>query len=129
MTTHSEQTRAGIRAILDPRSIAFIGASDDIVKWGGVLLHVLRKFNYPGAIYPVNPKAETIQGLRAYRSVGDHQGARRQYALALALARGCGWRDAEATMLGNLGIIDQGAGRLPAAVEPLTRAIARRTRP
>jgi len=71
MTTHSEQTHAGIRAILDPRSIAFIGASDDIAKWGGVLLHVLRKFKYPGAIYPVNPKAETIQGLRAYRSVGE----------------------------------------------------------
>ncbi|MDM0030886.1 acetate--CoA ligase family protein [Variovorax sp. J22P271] len=71
MTLPTEQTRAGIRAILHPRSIAFIGASDDIVKWGGVLLHVLRKFNYPGAVYPVNPKADTIQGLRAYRSVGE----------------------------------------------------------
>lgn len=71
MTTNTEQTTAGIRAILNPRSIAFIGASDDIVKWGGVLLHVLRKFGYPGAIYPVNPKAETIQGLPAYRSVGE----------------------------------------------------------
>lgn len=71
MTSNTEQTHAGIRAILNPRSIAFIGASDDIVKWGGVLLHVLRKFAYAGAIYPVNPKAETIQGLRAYRSVGE----------------------------------------------------------
>lgn len=60
----------------------------------------------------------------AYRSIGDHQGARRQYARALALARRCGWRDAEATMLGNLGIISQGAGRLRAAVGQLTRAIA-----
>lgn len=71
MTTNIERTGAGIRAILNPRSIAFIGASDDVVKWGGVLMHVLQKFKYPGAIYPVNPKAETIQGLRAYRSVGE----------------------------------------------------------
>lgn len=70
-TTHSSKTHEGIRAILNPRSIAFIGASDDVAKWGGVLLHVLRKFNYPGAVYPVNPKAESIQGLRAYASVGD----------------------------------------------------------
>lgn len=70
-TTHSSKTHEGIRAILNPRSIAFIGASDDVAKWGGVLLHVLRKFNYPGAVYPVNPKAASIQGLRAYASVGD----------------------------------------------------------
>ena len=42
-TTHSSKTHEGIRAILNPRSIAFIGASDDVAKWGGVLLHVLRK--------------------------------------------------------------------------------------
>lgn len=32
MTTNTERTGAGIRAILNPRSIAFIGASDDVVK-------------------------------------------------------------------------------------------------
>ncbi|MGB3071941.1 MAG: acetate--CoA ligase family protein [Ottowia sp.] len=71
MTANTEQTNAGIRAILNPRSIAFIGASDDVAKWGGVLLHVLQKFKYAGAIYPVNPKAESIQGLPAYRSIGE----------------------------------------------------------
>ncbi|MBS0341994.1 MAG: acetate--CoA ligase family protein [Proteobacteria bacterium] len=70
-TTNSEAVTAGIQAILDPRSIAFIGASDDVVKWGGVLLHLLQKFNYQGAIYPINPKASSIQGLPAYRSVRD----------------------------------------------------------
>ncbi|MCA0244532.1 MAG: acetate--CoA ligase family protein [Proteobacteria bacterium] len=60
-----------ISAILQPRSIAFIGASDDVAKWGGVLLHILRKFHYAGQIYPVNPKAAAIQGLRAYRSVAE----------------------------------------------------------
>ncbi|OLL27532.1 hypothetical protein BTH42_32365 [Burkholderia sp. SRS-W-2-2016] len=61
----------GIRALLHPRSVAFIGASEDIDKWGGVLQHLLMKFEYAGNIYPVNPKAATIQGLTAYRNIRD----------------------------------------------------------
>lgn len=61
----------GIRAILRPRSVAFIGASNDRDKWGGVLLHLLSKFSYPGQIYPVNPKATDIQGLKCYPGILD----------------------------------------------------------
>ena len=56
-------THDGIRAILSPRSVAFIGASEDRAKWGGLLQSLLAKFKYAGAVYPVNPKASTIQGL------------------------------------------------------------------
>lgn len=59
----------GIRAILQPRSVAFIGASEDLAKWGGVLQHLLMKFAYPGRIYPVNPKAGEIQGLSAFSNI------------------------------------------------------------
>lgn len=60
----------------------------------------------------------------ACRSLGDHRLALRHYARALWLARRCGWREAEATTLGNLGIICGGQGRLRAAVVQLTRALA-----
>lgn len=69
MTSHSSYD--GIRAILEPRSVAFIGASEDLEKWGGVLQHLLAKFGYAGAIYPVNPKAADIQGLPAFRNIRD----------------------------------------------------------
>ena len=65
---------AGIRAILHPQSVAFIGASEDLVKWGGVLQHLLTKFHYAGAIYPVNPKAQAIQGLPAFSNIRDVPG-------------------------------------------------------
>ena len=58
-----------VRCALDPRGVAILGASDDVMKWGGSILNLLRKFNYRGAIYPVNPRADAVQGLKAYPNV------------------------------------------------------------
>jgi acyl-CoA synthetase (NDP forming) len=60
---------AGLDAILKPRSIAVIGASQDETKVGGRPVELLRRHGFPGAIYPVNPRAAEVQGLRAYPSV------------------------------------------------------------
>ena len=58
-----------VRCALNPRAVAILGASDDTTKWGGSIMNLVRKFKYPGAVYPVNPRAETVQGLKAYPSV------------------------------------------------------------
>jgi len=50
--------------MFQPKSIAVIGASNDEGKAGFHMLYALRKF--PGALYPVNPKAKEIQGFKAY---------------------------------------------------------------
>lgn len=60
---------AGLEAILAPRSIAIIGASQDATKIGGRSVELLRRFGFPGAIYPVNPRASEVQGLQAFPSV------------------------------------------------------------
>jgi acyl-CoA synthetase (NDP forming) len=60
---------AGLEAILQPRSIAIIGASQDATKIGGRPVQLLQRFGFPGAIYPVNPRAAEVQGLTAYPSV------------------------------------------------------------
>lgn len=52
-----------------PASIALIGASRDHEKIPGRLLSMLRKNEYPGPIYPVNPNYPEIDGLRCYKSV------------------------------------------------------------
>lgn len=62
-------TLSAVNALLNPSSVAIIGASDDPAKWGGAILSLLRKFHYPGTIYPINPKGGVIQGLQAYPSV------------------------------------------------------------
>lgn len=60
---------AGLGAIFAPRSIAIIGASQDATKIGGRPVELLRRFGFPGTIYPVNPRASEVQGVPAYQSV------------------------------------------------------------
>ena len=60
---------AKLDAILQPRSIAIVGASQDATKVGGRPVALLRRFGFPGAIYPVNPRAAEVQGLPAFPSV------------------------------------------------------------
>jgi acetyltransferase len=53
----------------EPRGVAVIGASTSPEKLGYQVLHNIVQYGYAGAIYPVNPTAEEILGLRAYPSV------------------------------------------------------------
>jgi len=53
----------------NPRSVAIIGASDDPTKMGYAVMHNL--LHFPGQLYPVNNKRDTIQGLKAYASIKD----------------------------------------------------------
>jgi acyl-CoA synthetase (NDP forming) len=52
-----------------PASIALIGASRDHEKIPGRLLSMLRKNEFPGKLYPINPNYDEIDGLRCYKSV------------------------------------------------------------
>ena len=49
-----------------PDSIALIGASRDLEKIPGRLLSMLRKNEFPGKIYPINPNYGDIDGLRCF---------------------------------------------------------------
>lgn len=55
-------------ALLRPRSIAVIGASDNPKRIGGVPVDLLKRAGFK-RLYPVNPKNETIQGLKAYADI------------------------------------------------------------
>jgi len=65
------QIGTGLEAIFQPRSIAILGASTDAAKIGGRPAAFLRKYGYPGAVYPVNPRATEVQGYPCYASVAD----------------------------------------------------------
>ncbi|OGA40405.1 MAG: hypothetical protein A3G24_12710 [Betaproteobacteria bacterium RIFCSPLOWO2_12_FULL_62_13] len=58
-------------ALFRPRSIAVVGASSNPNKIGGRPLVFLRQAGYAGAIYPVNPGAGEVQGLRSFQSISD----------------------------------------------------------
>jgi acyl-CoA synthetase (NDP forming) len=60
---------AGIDRLLEPRSIAVIGASTDPKKLTGMLLTFLGGSGFAGAVYPVNPRSAEINGLTCYSSI------------------------------------------------------------
>ncbi len=62
---------AAVRSFLEPRSVAVIGASRRRGTIGGEILHNLLAAEFNGAVYAVNDKADVVQSLPAYRSVGD----------------------------------------------------------
>jgi acyl-CoA synthetase (NDP forming) len=62
---------AGMKALFDPESIAFIGASTAPNKLGFRSIKNLRDFGYLGKIYPIHPTANVICGLKAYPSISD----------------------------------------------------------
>ena len=57
-----------------PDSIAFIGASGQLGKWGHRLLINTIRGGYKGKIYPVNPKGGTIAGKNVYKSLAEISG-------------------------------------------------------
>jgi acetyl coenzyme A synthetase (ADP forming)-like protein len=62
---------AAVRRLLCPRSIAVIGASRDRRTIGGGLFRNLLDGEFAGPVYPVNPAAHSVQGVRAYGSILD----------------------------------------------------------
>ncbi len=87
MVGESDETRASIKALLQPSSIAIAGASSDPGKLGSLPLAFLLKHGYAGAIYPVHPKLDEIGGIRCYRSMADIEGDVDLLVVAVAAAR------------------------------------------
>ena len=49
-----------------PRSIAIVGASDNVDKLGGRCLQYLLRFGFKGAVFPINPSRAETQGVKTY---------------------------------------------------------------
>jgi acetyl coenzyme A synthetase (ADP forming)-like protein len=70
----SEEIVAGMKRIFSPAGIAIIGASGDPSKLGYSTVKNIIDGGYKGKIYPINPKADKILGLKCYKSVTDIPG-------------------------------------------------------
>lgn len=60
--------------LFNPKSVAIIGASTKELSIGNVITKNLLKYEFKGSIYPINPKADEIRGLKAYPSILDTPG-------------------------------------------------------
>lgn len=60
-----------LHALLRPKSIAIVGASQNPQKVGGMPVRLLTELGYAGALYPINPGTAEVQGHRAYASLAE----------------------------------------------------------
>jgi hypothetical protein len=63
-----------MNGLLTPKTVAIIGASSTPGKIGHTVVKNLIESKYAGKIYPVNPKADDILGIKCYPTVTDIPG-------------------------------------------------------
>ncbi len=101
--------------IFKPASMAIIGASDNISKWGHMMVDRPLHTGYKGSIYPVNPQGTAILGLPSYRSVKDIPGPvdlvviTTQASLVPAVMHECVEKGVKGAVLISAGFAETGA--------------------
>ena len=125
-TSSSEQTRerfeqreqtaavAAVERFLRPRSVALVGASRKPGTVGAEIMRNLVGDGFSGEVYPVNPGAHTIQGRRAFASIGELPEAVDLAVIAIpaaqvtAVARECAAAGARALLVISAGFAEVG---------------------
>src|SRR5659263_545486 len=73
----SNRSRRGdkmLDALFKPKAVAVIGASTKELSIGNVILRNLQEYGYRGEIYPINPTATEVRGIKAYKSLDEIPG-------------------------------------------------------
>lgn len=64
-------SRLPVSRILEPRSVAVFGASDDRSKWAGRIMYYLAMHGYAGEVIPINPRRDIVQGKKCYPRIAE----------------------------------------------------------
>ncbi len=67
-------TRVTLEGLLNPSSVAILGATDDIRRVGARVMRYMNEAGFQGPVYPINPKRDVVQGKQAYPSISDIPG-------------------------------------------------------
>jgi acyl-CoA synthetase (NDP forming) len=119
-----------LRALLWPKSVAVVGASNDQTSLRGRIVRVMRHHAFAGTIYPISRSEQEIQGLPAHGSVGAVP-EKVDLAILIVPARyvpaaleECGQAGVKAAHIIASGFAEE-AGEGGAALQTEIRAIAR----
>ncbi|MDD4858745.1 MAG: GNAT family N-acetyltransferase [Dehalococcoidales bacterium] len=108
-------TVASLKYLLYPRSVAVVGASRKAGSIGQLLMEQLIRNDYAGVVYPINPNAESVMGVKTYPSIVDVPG---QVDLAIVavpaafvskVADECGQKGVRAIVVISDGFKERGA--------------------
>jgi len=115
---------SAIHALFYPRSVAFIGASSQMGKWGHMLICNTISNGYLGQIYAVNPNGGIIAGRPAFKRVADIPG---EVDLAVVTIPAAGVMDLipqlKAKGVKNMVLISAGFGETGPAGKKLERRL------
>ena len=127
-----QDSHLDLRAVCAPRSIAVIGASDDVRKWGGSALRNILDGGFQGAVYPVSPRGGEFFGLPVYASIDEVPEAPDVALLAVRSSQvpgvidGCARRGARAAVVITAGFGETGGDGLRAERDLAAAATAAR---
>ena len=62
---------AKVEALLNPTSVAILGARESPIGWTARIFGTLQRFKFPGPVYPVNPRHDEIWGVPCYADLAD----------------------------------------------------------
>jgi acetyl coenzyme A synthetase (ADP forming)-like protein len=117
MQFEDRETKAAasaVRTILEPETVAVIGASRDESSIGGRLLRNLLTHPFKGTVYPVNPSAPAVQGVKAYATIEDVPGPvdvafiAVKAPLVAAVAEACGRKGVRGLVVISAGFAETG---------------------
>ncbi len=118
-----------LTSLFEPKSVAVIGASERENSLGNILFRNIVDGGYKGTLYPINPRYESILGIRTYKSVED-VGARVELAIIATkpktvpdIVEQCGRSGIKIVIIITPGFAE--AGHAGAALERKTLEIAR----
>lgn len=57
--------------LIKPKSIAVVGASENVEKPGGKALHNIKSGTFKGELFAVNPQRTDVQGVKTFKTVSD----------------------------------------------------------
>ncbi|MBH1966028.1 MAG: acetate--CoA ligase family protein [Comamonadaceae bacterium] len=119
-----------LKNLLNPRSVAVIGASEDQTKFGGRLYKTLLQHQYAGEVYPINPARESLFGLKTFPSIDATPQAPDMVVMALPRDKvkeaitACAARGAKAGIIITSKFSDEGAEGLALELEVVAAAQA-----
>lgn len=109
------QSTHRLEPLLNPASIAIVGASNNAARIGGMPIAHLTRFGYRGRIYPINPKYEEVFGQRCHADIESLPEAPDLVVLAIAAAdvtamlKRCHAKGARAVLVYAAGFAEEGA--------------------
>ena len=111
-TSGADAAQVDYGRLFAPKTVAVLGASATDTSIANTFIRRMKKFGYAGSIWPIHPSAPEVEGLPAFRSLGDTPGPVDYAYVAIGAPRVADALAAGAGRLGFAQVISSGFGEV-----------------